>query len=195
MERRASPPAGRARRPSLHRPSYFAYSFFTTVPPFITNFTCSSVVTSFNGSPSTAMMSAHLPGSSVPTLADQPSKSHGVDGRGLNRLQWRHAQAHVDGELVRVEAVRVDGGVGAEGDFHSGREGFLHVVLSDGGDVLHLFARCSRAHCACRGSRGSSPSGTASGRCRCRSSSGWRSSCRPSDGRARSSPRPRSKPR
>src|SRR5438105_3077878 len=55
--------------------TYFPYSFFTTAPPFITNFTCCSVVTSFVGSPSTAMMSAHFPASSVPTLSDQPSKS------------------------------------------------------------------------------------------------------------------------
>jgi hypothetical protein len=37
---------------------YFAYSFFITSPPFITNFMCSNVVTSCNGSPSTATMSA-----------------------------------------------------------------------------------------------------------------------------------------
>ena len=54
---------------------HFAYSFFTTSPPFITNLTRSNVVTSFTGSPSTAMMSAHAPGSKVPTLPDQPNRS------------------------------------------------------------------------------------------------------------------------
>jgi len=54
---------------------YFAYSFFTTSPPFITNVTCCRVVTSRSGSPSTAMMSAHLPDSMAPTLSDQPSRS------------------------------------------------------------------------------------------------------------------------
>ena len=60
---------------SVPRPAHFAYSFFTTSPPFITNFTRSSVVTSLTGSPSTATMSAHAPGSSVPTLPDHPSRS------------------------------------------------------------------------------------------------------------------------
>ena len=55
--------------------THFPYSFFTTSPPFITNFTRSSVVTSFTGSPSTATMSAHAPGSRLPTLPDQPSRS------------------------------------------------------------------------------------------------------------------------
>src|SRR5215471_19689314 len=57
--------------PVFHLP----YSFLTTSPPFITNFTRSRVVTSFSGSASTATMSAQAPGSSVPTLPLQPNKS------------------------------------------------------------------------------------------------------------------------
>src|SRR5579872_576700 len=60
---------------NFQREIHFAYSFFTTSPPFITNFTRWSVVTSFSGSPSTATMSAQAPGSNVPTLPDQPSRS------------------------------------------------------------------------------------------------------------------------
>jgi peptidoglycan/LPS O-acetylase OafA/YrhL len=58
-----------------NRNTYFAYSFFTTSPPFITNFTCCNAVMSCSGSPSTAMMSANLPGSRVPTLSVQPRRS------------------------------------------------------------------------------------------------------------------------
>ncbi len=54
---------------------HFPYSFLTTSPPFITNFTRSSVVTSFSGSPSTATMSAHAPGSRLPTFPGHPSRS------------------------------------------------------------------------------------------------------------------------
>ena len=53
----------------------FQYSFLTTSPPFITNLTVSSVVTSASGSPSTAMMSPQAPGSRVPTFPVQPSRS------------------------------------------------------------------------------------------------------------------------
>ena len=49
----------------------FAKSLRTTVPPFMTNFTCSSCVTSARGSPSTAIRSANFPGSIVPTRSDQ----------------------------------------------------------------------------------------------------------------------------
>src|SRR3989442_2434870 len=47
----------------------------TTCPPFITNPTCSSTVTSCNGSPITPITSANLPGSSAPTRSRQPSRS------------------------------------------------------------------------------------------------------------------------
>jgi hypothetical protein len=48
---------------------------FTTWPPFITNCTFSSTWTFVIGSPSTAIRSANLPGSSVPTLSAQPIRS------------------------------------------------------------------------------------------------------------------------
>src|ERR1700722_11094627 len=54
---------------------HFPYSFLMTSPPFITNFTCSKVVTSFTGSPSTATISAHPPDSRLPTLPAHPSRS------------------------------------------------------------------------------------------------------------------------
>ena len=63
----------------------------------------------------------------------------GVDGAGLDALQRRHAELiDVDVDLMRVEAVRVDGGVGAERDFDAGLDGLDGVLLFDGADVLHL---------------------------------------------------------
>ena len=51
----------------------------------------------------------------------------------------RHAELiDVDVDLMRVEAVRVDGGVGAESDFDTGFDGLDGVLLFDGADVLHL---------------------------------------------------------
>src|SRR5882724_9036969 len=47
----------------------------TTWPPFITNPTCSSTVTSWSGSPATPITSANLPGSSAPTRSAQPIRS------------------------------------------------------------------------------------------------------------------------
>jgi len=44
----------------------------TTCPPFITNFTRSISVTSASGLPLTAMTSANLPFSRLPTRSDQP---------------------------------------------------------------------------------------------------------------------------
>ena len=61
------------------------------------------------------MMSAHLPGSSVPTRSVHAHEVGGVDGAGLNAGERRHAElVDVDVDLVGVEAVRVDGGIGAE---------------------------------------------------------------------------------
>src|SRR2546430_2147050 len=65
----------RGHRGAQSRRPYFPYSFLITSPPFITNFTRSRVETSFRGSPSTATISAHAPGSKVPTLPDHPSRS------------------------------------------------------------------------------------------------------------------------
>ena len=50
-------------------------SFRTTSPPFITNRTRCSSVTSASGSPERAIRSAYLPGSSVPTCSWSPSSS------------------------------------------------------------------------------------------------------------------------
>ena len=47
-------------------------SFRTTTPPFITNFTRCISVTSASGSPDTAMRSAYLPFSMLPTCSAQP---------------------------------------------------------------------------------------------------------------------------
>ena len=44
----------------------------------------------------------------------------------------------VDVELVGVEAVGIDGGVGAEGDFDAGGDGLFVVGLHGGADVGHL---------------------------------------------------------
>src|SRR3982074_3428285 len=61
----------------------------------------------------------------------------GIDSAGLNALQGRHAELiDVDVDLMRVEAVRVDGCVGAEGDFDAGLDGLYGVLLFDGADVL-----------------------------------------------------------
>ncbi len=46
-----------------------------TTPAFITNFTSSSTRTSSSGFFSTAIISAHLPGSSVPVFAVKPIRS------------------------------------------------------------------------------------------------------------------------
>ena len=81
---------------------HFPYSFFTTSPPFITNFTCSKTVTSCSGSPSTAIDIAHAPGSSVPTLPDHPNRSAAFNGRSLNRLQRRQSQLHHYGKFMRI---------------------------------------------------------------------------------------------
>jgi hypothetical protein len=48
---------------------------FTTTPPFITNPTFSSARTSCNGSPVTAITSANLPASNVPTSLARPMRS------------------------------------------------------------------------------------------------------------------------
>src|ERR1035437_4788401 len=46
-----------------------------TAPPFMTNVTRSSSVTSFNGSPATAIRSAYEPAESSPTLPLRPNRS------------------------------------------------------------------------------------------------------------------------
>src|SRR5262249_2302966 len=60
----------------------------------------------------------------------------GVDGGGLNRLKRREAESHHDGEFVRVHTVRIDGGIGAEGDFDSGGEGAGDILARGGDDFL-----------------------------------------------------------
>ncbi len=63
----------------------------------------------------------------------------GVDGAGLDGCKWRHAElVHVDVEFVRVEAVGIDGSVGAKGDFYAGLDRFRGVLFFDGADILHL---------------------------------------------------------
>src|SRR5439155_22068276 len=47
-------------------PTARVHSFFTTRPPFMTNFTCSSSLRSCNGSPDTAIRSANFLGSIAP---------------------------------------------------------------------------------------------------------------------------------
>ena len=47
----------------------------------------------------------------------RPAQQIGVvDGRGLNRLQGAHANADVDRQLMCVQAVRVNGGVGTQAE-------------------------------------------------------------------------------
>jgi len=72
------PKARRKSRLSNARDFFTAgFDYLTEIisPPFITKRTCSRIVTSATGSPSTATMSANLPGSRVPTRSDQPSRS------------------------------------------------------------------------------------------------------------------------
>src|SRR6201999_1176925 len=42
-----------------------------------------------------------------------------IDGRRLNRLHGRHAILDHEGELTRIDPVRADARVRAEGDFHA----------------------------------------------------------------------------
>jgi hypothetical protein len=68
------------KRQGMARPRFDCTKFrghwpLTSCPPFITNRTFSSTLTSATGSPSTATMSANFPGSSVPTRSLQPIRS------------------------------------------------------------------------------------------------------------------------
>ena len=82
---------------------------------------------SVSGSPVTAMMSAYLPGLMEPNVgvAEQVG---GVAGGGLNGLHRRHAVFHHEGELFCAGAVGADAGVGAEGHFRTGGNGFAEIV-------------------------------------------------------------------
>ena len=63
----------------------------------------------------------------------------GVAGGGLDGLGWRHAVHDHVVELLGVVAVGVDSGVGAEGHFDSGLEGFAEVLalrFADHGYIL-----------------------------------------------------------
>jgi adenylate cyclase len=88
--------------------------------------TALSTVTSASGSPRTAIRSAYLPGSSVPT-SRSAQQVGGIHGGGDDRLRRRHAVLHHQLELVGIAAVQADAGVGAEGDLHAGR----HARSSD----------------------------------------------------------------
>src|SRR5882762_5057109 len=68
-------------------------SSLNTAPSFITNFTFSSSVMSFNGSALTAMMSAYAPSATRPSSPLLPSISAGRSCR-LNRGRRRHAEIH-----------------------------------------------------------------------------------------------------
>src|SRR5262249_43637065 len=57
-----------------------------------------------------------------------PEQLRRVNGRGPNRLERRHAEFDVDGELAPVQPVRVDRRVGAEGDGHALRESARDVL-------------------------------------------------------------------
>jgi hypothetical protein len=109
---------------------YFAYSFFITSPPFITNLTCSSVVTYRKGSPSTAIMS-HLPASIVPILSAQPTRSAAFNVPSLNRLQRREAHLCHFCEFMPVQAVRVYSRVCSECYPYAGLERMRNILLRD----------------------------------------------------------------
>src|SRR4029077_11098686 len=61
-----------------------------------------------------------------------------VDGCCLNRLQRAHPEPHIDRELVRVQAMRINRRIGSEGNLYSRRERLLEGVLSDCRNRLHL---------------------------------------------------------
>src|SRR5690606_18216636 len=61
-----------------------------------------------------------------------------VDGRGLDRLQRRHAVTHHPGELAAVVAVRVHARVGAVDHAHAGRVGAPEALALDVGDLAVL---------------------------------------------------------
>ena len=108
------------RLPSTCRQVYFPYSFFTTSPPFITNFTCSRVVTSFNGiavhgndvGPCSRLDRAHF--------ARPAEQIRGIDRRSLNRLQGTSSPSFtITANSCAFMPVRINGRIRAERDFHS----------------------------------------------------------------------------
>ena len=85
------------------------------------------------------MMSAHLPGSSAARLRGPAHQVGGVHGGGLQGRQRRHAHlVHIHIELMRVQPVRIDGGIGAQRDLHPGLHGVLDVALGHRAHVHHL---------------------------------------------------------
>ena len=91
-------------------------------PPFITNRTRSVAVMSFSTSPGTATMSASLPGSIVPADLARGRAAPRRLAIVRSARRGRHAVLDEQRELLRVEAVRADAGVGAERDLHAGVE-------------------------------------------------------------------------
>ena len=67
-------------------------------------------------------------GGNVADLAFESQCVGTVEGCGLQRLQRRHAIANHHGKLLRVIAVAVHAGVGAEREFDTGLDRFLEIV-------------------------------------------------------------------
>ena len=52
--------------------------------------------------------------------AVSPAKQiSGIDGGGLDGLKRRHSNLYIHGEFMRVQAMRINRGIGAEGDFYA----------------------------------------------------------------------------
>ena len=113
------------------------HSCFTTTPPFITKRTCSSTCTSLSGLPGYRDQIRQLPRGDLAAVGDA-KKIGRVECGGPDRVDWLHAVAHQDRELLGVVTVRIDRGVGAEGDFHAGADGFAVALLRQGNDLLHF---------------------------------------------------------
>jgi hypothetical protein len=87
-------------------------------------------VISASGSPATAMMSANLPFSIVPTSADHPMRS-AATVVAADRLHRRHAPFDEVGELILLRAVRKRTGAAAERQHDAGRQRLLEALLHE----------------------------------------------------------------
>ncbi len=96
-----------------------ATSWRKTSPPFITNPTCSVARDVGDvGSPGDADHVGEQTGREAASVIDADQLG-GDDGRGADRLQWRHAAVDERDQLLRVPAVGDRGGVGTARDPHA----------------------------------------------------------------------------
>ena len=94
------------------------------------------------GSPGTATTSAILPGATVPRSLLVLEELGGVDGRRLQGEHRRHAGLHHQFELMGILAMRVDGGIGAEGDLDVRLVGAAAVARMSGPIAAAFAATC-----------------------------------------------------